>query len=359
MYTLVLIICAVISLTYLVLHTPAFGRLPGGTRLKKISLLPNYEQGVLKNISPTPMKPAGISYLTIVRGMLKRDPNRIPDRTLPHLEPEFNLNGGAYLTWFGHSSYLLQIGPLKVLVDPVFSGRTSPFSFIGNKNYKGTDFIRAEDFPEIDILLITHDHYDHMDYRTLLKFKDKTKHVLTSLGAGAHLERWGFAADRITELAWGEEAVLSGLSFIATPARHFTGRGFKRNRTLWSGFVLKTPDYRLYLGGDSGFDTHFAAIGETYGPFDLAVLECGQYNEFWPYIHMFPEQTVRAAIALRAKVLLPVHWGKFSLALHAWNDPINRVTKSAEELNMKITTPMLGETVHIGSFYPDKKWWLI
>jgi hypothetical protein len=225
LYTPVFIICTIILVTYLILHMPAFGRLPKGLRLKRIIKLPNYENGVLKNLSPTPMKLAGVSYLTIVRGMLKNSPDRIPDKVLPHLKPEFNLNTGVHITWFGHSSYLLQIGLLKILVDPVFSKRTSPFSFLGNKNYEGTGFVRPEDFPEIDILLLTHDHYDHMDYRTLLKFKGKTKHFLTSLGAGAHLERWGVETERITELAWGGRDSIIRSSFYSNTGKAFYRQG--------------------------------------------------------------------------------------------------------------------------------------
>ncbi|RAJ35403.1 L-ascorbate metabolism protein UlaG (beta-lactamase superfamily) [Pedobacter cryoconitis] len=357
MYITLFILCALSILVYAILTLPVFGRLPQGARLERIRRLPNAEGDELQNQSLTPMVPEG-GYLAIFKAMLKGNPDSRPATVLPHASPHLDSVSGAKVTWFGHSSYLLQLDTLKVLVDPVFSRTPSPFSFIGKKQYAGTDFIKAEDFPAIDVLLITHDHYDHMDYQSILKLKDSVKHFLTSAGAGSHLSRWGIPAEKITELAWEEQAVLSGLKFTAKPARHFTGRLFKRNRTLWSSFILETPEHKLYLGGDSGYDSHFKLIGEEHGPFDLAILECGQYNELWPLIHMFPEQTVMAAKDLKAKVLLPVHWGKFTLALHDWNDSIIRVSKSAEESAQQITTPLMGETFVLGGAYPDKKWWL-
>lgn len=346
-----------VCISWYILSLPVFGRLPSGKRLERIRALPNYRAGAIQNLSYTPVKPDHVSYGMLIRAMLRKNPNRNPPVTLPHQRPDFSLSADDKLIWFGHSSYLLQVDQLRVLVDPVFSPSTSPFSFIGNKNYPGTDFVDAGDLPEIDILLITHDHYDHLDYPTMLKLNPKVKHFLTSLGAGEHLRKWGIAEDRITELAWGEQAVLSGLTFTATPGRHFSGRMFRRNQTLWSSFVLQTSAYRLFLGGDSGYDTHFKSIGEAYGPFELAIVECGQYNAYWHHIHLFPEETVKVAKELSAKVLLPVHWGKFTLALHDWDDPILRVTACAAKEEQTLTTPMMGETVLIGKHYPDGKWW--
>lgn len=357
MYITIFIICVLTLSVYIILNLPVFGRLPQGAGLERIRALPNVKDDVLQNQSLTPVEPEE-GYWVLLKAMLKGNPNSRPTALLPHVKPEMNSVSGAKLTWFGHSSYLLQLDSLKILVDPVFSRTPSPFSFIGKKQYAGTDFIRAEDFPAIDVLLITHDHYDHMDYQSILKLKNNVKHFLTSAGAGSHLLRWGIPAEKITELAWEEQTVLCGLKFTAQPARHFTGRTFKRNRTLWSSFILESAEHKLFLGGDSGYDSHFKIIGEQHGPFDLAILECGQYNELWPFIHMFPEQTVMAAKDLKAKVLLPVHWAKFTLALHDWNDPVLRVSKSAEELNQPITTPLLGETFEIGGKYPDTKWWL-
>ncbi len=358
MYTFFVVIAILILLTFWILNVPAFGALPAGARLQKIKALPNYRDGEIKNFSFTPMKPQDVSYFKIFWELLKKNPLKFPEFALPHANPDFSAGADIRITWFGHSSYFLNINGLKVLVDPVFSARTSPFSFIGTKNFKGTDFIKADDLPDLDIILITHDHYDHLDYQTILKLKDRTKLFVTSLGAGAHLERWGVTGDKIKELAWDQSITTASLQFTALPARHFTGRKFKRNQSVWSAFVLETPVGKLYLGGDSGYDTHFSEAGDKHGPFDLAILECGQYNAFWPAIHMFPEQTVQAAKDLKAKALMPVHWGKFTLAAHNWNDPILRVVEAAADQEQLILTPILGETFILGKEFPTRRWWL-
>jgi L-ascorbate metabolism protein UlaG (beta-lactamase superfamily) len=352
-------ILVIVCFVVIIVKLPVFGRLPSAEQLKDFKKLPNYRDGSFQNLSPTPMKPEGVSYFTIMKGLLKKNVNGRPSATLPSVKPDFSMEPDrTRLIWFGHSSYLIQSAGMNILVDPVFSKTTSPFSFIGNRNYPGTDFIQAEDLPEIDVLIISHDHYDHLDYPTILKIKARTKLVITSVGVAAHLIRWGFDADRIRELNWNEAfQAEERFSITAMSARHFSGRMFKRNQSLWSSFILKISGLTLYLGGDSGYDTHFKAIGDQYGPFDLAVLECGQYNENWPYIHMFPETTVQAAIDLGAKVLLPVHWGKFTLAQHDWDEPVKRVSAESIKRGFTLTTPMLGESVWINEHYPKSPWW--
>ncbi|MNK09504.1 metal-dependent hydrolase [compost metagenome] len=358
MYSIFVVIIVLAIIIVWVLNLPVFGKTPGGARLERLKKLANFKaDGTLENLSPTPMKPDSVSYWDMIVAMIKGNEERTPKHELPHVTPDFSETTATKLIWFGHSSYYLQIDGVKILVDPVFSERTSPISFIGSKNYEGTNFIKVEDFPALDIVLITHDHYDHLDYQSVLKLKDKTQVFITSLGAGTHLEHWGIPVDKIVELAWGEESITNGLKFTAAPARHFTGRLFKRNQTLWSAFILQGAKHKLYLGGDSGYDAHFKRTGDQYGPFDLAILECGQYNAYWPLIHMFPEQTVQAAQDLNAKVLLPVHWGKFTLAMHTWNEPIIRAVNKAQSENFKITTPLLGEPVILDENYPSKEWW--
>lgn len=353
---LIIIYCIIINL-------PVFGRLPKGDRLNTIHHLSNYKDGALQNLSVTLMQPEGVSFFKVFRKFLfQKQPNKIPSKALTFLKPALNdIQRGAApeIIWFGHSSYLIKIEGLRILVDPIFSKTPSPFSFIGSKAFNGTDFVKAEDFKNIDVLLITHDHYDHLDYQSILKIAPNAKSIVTSIGVGAHLERWGISTEKINELSWNQSISLFGkLTFTAVPARHFTGRKFKRNQTLWSAFVLQSTSSKLFLGGDSGYDTHFKAIGAEFGPFDVALLECGQYNELWPYIHMFPEQTVDAAIDLKAKVLMPVHWGKFSLAMHPWNEPIQRVIKAATDKQFPIIAPKLGETVVVGNTFENEKWWL-
>jgi L-ascorbate metabolism protein UlaG (beta-lactamase superfamily) len=348
---------------FIITNLPVFGRLPKGLRLNKIHHLANYRDGALQNLSVTLMQPEGVSFFKILKLFLfEKHPNKTPDKPLGFITPNINgspKNNAPEIIWFGHSSYLIKVDGLRILVDPVFSKTPSPFSFIGGKAFLGTDVVKAEEFKNIDILLITHDHYDHLDYQSILKITPQAKTIVTSIGVGSHLERWGVNPEKINELCWHQSLILfNDFELTAVPARHFTGRKFKRNQTLWSAFVLKTGNCKLFLGGDSGYDTHFAKIGEAYGPFDLALLECGQYNEYWPYIHMFPEETVQAAIDLKAKVLMPVHWGKFSLAMHPWNEPIKRIVVAASEKQFPLVTPKLGETIILNEHLPTENWWL-
>jgi L-ascorbate metabolism protein UlaG (beta-lactamase superfamily) len=361
---IMIIFAAVIVLlavaVFLFMQTAPFGKNPSGKRLEQIEKSPNYREGSFLNLSPTIMMAENASYMKMIVEYFSAGVNREPENPLPSVKRNLKVapENKPTITWFGHSSYFIQAGGKNILIDPVFSERTSPVSFAGSKSYAGTQVYNVEDFPEIDLIILTHDHYDHLDYNTILKFKDKAAKFIMPLGVGSHLESWGFDTSRIMEADWWEEIRLDdSLKIAVTPARHFSGRGFVRNKTLWASFVLMFPDNRIYVGGDSGYDRHFREIGDKYGPFDIAMLESGQYNEKWPQIHMMPEQTVQASVDLKAAVLMPVHWGKFTLALHPWNEPVERVLARAEELKVKVTTPMLGERLVIGERLPEKKWW--
>jgi L-ascorbate metabolism protein UlaG (beta-lactamase superfamily) len=338
-----------------------FGKIPSGKLLTNISGSAQYSSGIFRNLHDTPMMSPDTSYLKLTWSFLNKPRNTAPPKPIPSVKTNLKEleSGTPVLVWFGHSSYLLRINGFNILVDPVFCGYASPFSFFGSC-FAGSNVYTVEDMPEIDILVITHDHYDHMDFDTVMKLQPKTKSIITSLGVGSHLQYWGIDANKITELDWWQSTeIVPGVKFTATPARHFSGRGFTRAKTFWSSFVLQAAEYKIYLGGDSGYDSHFKEIGERYGPFDLAILENGQYDLKWKYIHMLPEEVVQAAVDLKAKVLLPVHWGKFALALHAWDDPIERVCKTAGDMGQLITTPMIGEPVVINHNYPNKKWWIL
>jgi len=335
------------------------GKNPSGNRLKRIESSPHYANGSFQNPEPTEMILKGASFFKMMREYLNRPGTTAPPVPIPSVRSDlFSLPAeGPVVVWFGHSSYFLKWLGKNVLVDPVFSGHASPFTWFA-KSFPGTDTYDVNDFPGVDIMVLTHDHYDHLDYQTIRQFAPKTRHFYTSLGVGAHLEYWGIGQDRITELDWGETTRIDDtLSLTATPARHFSGRTFKRNQTLWSSFVLRAERATLFLGGDSGYGSHFKTIGDQYGPFDLAILESGQYGKNWPYIHMFPEQTVAAAMDLRAKALLPVHWCKFVLSLHDWNDPIRRLVLAAKEKALPLATPKIGEPFLIGTAYPREIWW--
>ncbi|POY37174.1 MBL fold metallo-hydrolase [Solitalea longa] len=338
-----------------------FGKKPAGKRLQKIYQSPNYKEGSFKNLSHTVMMTGDGSMVKTMIEFLNKPKNTTPDKKLPSVVTDLkNIKSeNPTLVWFGHSSYFIKIEGKTILVDPVFSGSAAPFG-LGVKSFDGSDVYKVEVFPEIDLLILTHDHYDHLDLDTIIKLKPKVKQIVTSLGVGSHLSYWGFNEEIVHELDWWETAdPLKGFSITAAPARHFSGRGIKRAQTLWSSFVLQAGNWKIYIGADSGYDTHFKQIGEKFGPFDLAILESGQYNLKWAAIHMMPEQTVQAAVDLKANVLLPVHWGKFTLALHAWDEPIERVLKEAEKLAVKVTTPLIGEPIVLQESYPDKKWWRI
>ena len=361
MISLLVVIGVFTLAVFIFLQQSSFGAAPSGARLERVKRSPQYIDGAFANQSETPTFTGGGTFFSVMYNFLfTKYERKLPDFVLPSIKRDLggNPSDKPELTWFGHSSYLLQVNGLNILVDPVFSGRTSPVSWAGTKAFDGADVYKAEDMPRIDVMLISHDHYDHLDYETILKLKDRVGLFVTSLGVGAHLEYWGVPADKIKELDWWETADLNpGMSITAAPARHFSGRGIIRNKTLWSSFVFKTGNYNFYLGGDSGYDKHFAKIGAEYGPFDLAILEDGQYNAFWANIHMMPEETAQVAVELRAKVLMPVHWGKFALATHDWDEPIARVLKKAVSLNLKVITPMIGEQVILDSVMPQSHWW--
>ncbi len=336
-----------------------FGKVPSGERLVRIRQSSNYANASFQNIHPTPVMAEDSSFWKTLRSYANKPKDTSPPAPLPFVQTDLQQLPSAVplIIWFGHSSYLIRINGLNILVDPVFSNHAAPFSFMV-KAYPGANTYLAADMPEIDLLVQTHDHYDHLDYETILALKPRIKKIVTGLGTGSHFEYWGYDKSVITELDWWERgSQLPGIELTATPGRHFSGRGITRGKTQWASFVLKTPEQAIFIGGDSGYDTHFKEIGSQYGPFDLAVLECGQYNAHWKYIHMMPEETAQAAVDLKAKMLLPVHWAKFTLALHPWDEPIKRVVKKAAELNQRITTPKIGEPVLLGKSYPTSNWW--
>ena len=337
----------------------ATGKPPCGKHLEKLKRSPNYKKNAFQNLSDTPMKPDDISYWKMTREFFKKHPDRLPSASIPSVKTDLTkLNSSKpVIVWFGHSSYFIRIENKNFLIDPVFSGNASPFSFM-IKAFPGSDIYKPEDMPAIDYLILTHDHYDHLDFKTVRKLRNKVNKIYCSLGVGSHLKYWGFDVNRITEMDWWDLILLEeNISLTAAPARHFSGRGVKRGQTLWSSFILKTCEHNLYLGGDSGYDSHFKEIGNKYGPFDISILEAGQYNTMWPYIHMMPEETVQAAVDLKAKSLLPVHWGKFTLALHAWDEPIKRVIEKARSLNIKVHTPKIGQPHIIDDSHLTENWW--
>lgn len=339
----VLVLIALISLS--MMH-PQFGKRPSKERLVRIKESVNYKNGKFQNINPTPQVTQPLTT-ALYDYLFNKSKDSKPNGAIlaQHVEWDDLPREEPYIIWFGHSSYLLHVDGKNILVDPVFSGNASPIPG-GGKAFQGTDVVIVEDLPAIDYLFISHDHYDHMDYKTLKALQPKVGKAIVGLGVGAHLEHWGYKDDQIVEEDWWNSVDLGdGFTAIVTPARHFSGRSIWSANTLWASYVLKSPSQTIYLGGDSGYDTHFKQIGDKYGPFDLAIMENGQYDLSWKYIHMMPEEVIQATKDLKAKVLLPVHSSKFVLANHAWYEPLERVSKEAEKQNQAIITPLIGEVV--------------
>ena len=357
---ILIFLVAICFAIYFFLQQPKFGTHAQAEHLEAIQKSPNYRDGSFQNQQPTPALKEGVGYLTVMKKFFfGKDSRNRPSEPLPVVKTNLHTLpiDSNILVWFGHSSYYMQVDNKRILVDPVFSGNASPVNFT-TKCFAGTNVYSVSDMPDIDLLVITHDHWDHLDYKTMQGLRLKCKQVVTGLATGAHLQRWGFGKQQIKELDWGEDFFwCPGFTLSATPARHFSGRTFTRNKALWLSLVLTTPTQKLYIGGDSGYHTQFAEIGDKYGPFDLVMLECGQYNEYWKYIHMMPEQVVQAAQDLRATTLLPVHWGKFSLSVHAWDEPIERALAEAEKKGVTIIHPAIGEVVNLKNPQTFKRWW--
>jgi L-ascorbate metabolism protein UlaG (beta-lactamase superfamily) len=355
------VIITIFIATTLFMKQKKFGRQPSGKRLERIKQSKNYREGAFQNLSITPPLAEGVSYFTVLKEFFFGGSNQKAPQLIDNIR-KTNLHtieeALDTLVWFGHSSYFMQIDGKKILVDPVLSGAATPMPF-GTRAFKGTDIYKPEDIPEIDYLFLTHDHWDHLDYTTLLKLKNKVNTIFCPLGLGAHLEYWGFDMTKVIESDWNETIDLgNGFIINTTPARHFSGRGFRRNQTLWTSFVLKTLSMKIFIGGDSGYDTHFKLLGEQFGPFDLAILENGQYNQHWKYIHMMPEEFHQAAIELKALRILPVHSSKFALSLHSWDEPLKLVTENNQLSQLNIITPMIGEQVNLqDTAQTFSKWW--
>ncbi len=342
---LLLIVCVVVFL-----RQPKFGKLPTGERLERIRTSPNYQNGSFQNQSKTPDLTEGTNYFTVSMEYFFQKKKRVtPTDKIPSLKTDLlNLDiRKDVLVWFGHSSYFIQIDGKRILVDPVFCGYASPFSF-SVKAFKGANNYSTDDIPEVDFLFISHDHWDHLDYDTIKKLQPKIKQVICGLGTGEHLEHWGYSQNQIIKKDWNEQIVLdNGFSVHTVPARHFSGRGFKRNQALWTSFVLQTPTMKIFIGGDSGYDKHFAEIGNAFGEFDLVILENGQNDKSWKYIHMMPDEILKATKDLKTKKLFAVHNSKFAIANHPWDEPMINVAKQCKVENINLLTPKIGEQVNL------------
>jgi L-ascorbate metabolism protein UlaG (beta-lactamase superfamily) len=355
-----------VTLITLVILFMKFGKVFGGKPSKKqkekYSQYPNHQQGKFTNLMP---------QLTIEEGSGFIDdsshpkPTRRPDFDIPYvkIDPKSleQKTKHTRITWFGHSTILLEMDGKNILIDPMFGDVPSPVPFIGQKRYSKGVPLSIEELPPIDAVLLTHDHYDHLDYKSILKIKDKVKRFYVPFGLNAHLHAWGVSDSKIEELNWHQTAMLDGISFTLTPSHHYSGRSLTdRFESLWGGWVIKGALDNIYLSGDGGYGPHFKQIGEQYGPFDFAMIECGQYSRYWRQNHLFPEQSARAAVDVGAKLIMPIHWGAFTLAMHRWDAPVERLLLKTEELGVPMTTPKIGEQIVLGkepSEQPTSAWW--
>lgn len=344
------------------------GTNPKGERLARIQASPNYKEGKFQNVVETNMDMPFHVMRKVMWEMMKGGDGREPKDTIKTVPLDVKAweaipDTAFAVAWFGHSSLLIKAGGLTFLTDPVFGERASTFSFAGPKRFAYDRYMSVDQLPHVDVVLISHDHYDHLDEETIKELvavssSNRELRYITALGVGAHLEYWGVKADAITEKDWWESVEVGPVKLSLTPARHFSGRNLNnRFSTLWGGWVIEANGRKVYFGADSGYSPTFKEVGDRFGPFDLVLLECGAYNEFWANIHMMPEETAQAAKDLRAAVLMPVHWGKFSLALHHWKDPIQRLTKKSAELGVPLLTPRIGRIVVNADSAASEPWW--
>lgn len=331
--------------------------------MERIRASSRFLNGAFRNTSgATPGLQHG-SMLSTMGEYLFGGSRRTPPAPLPSENPlptwAKPVDTGLRLTWLGHSTVLIEIDGFRILTDPVWGERASPWNFAGPKRFQPVPAPIAA-LPKLDAVIVSHDHYDHLDYPTILELARMDVPFFTSLGVGAHLEAWGVPPERITELDWWESAALRAgeLQITAAPSQHFSGRGVAdRNRTLWSSFVIKTARHSVFFSGDTGLTPEYAEIRSRLGPFDLVMLEVGAFHPSWGHLHLGPENALKALDLLGGGALLPIHWGTFNLALHAWDEPAETLLQRADEHRAKLLMPRLGAPVEPSRFDRIDPWW--
>ncbi|SDO17923.1 MBL fold metallo-hydrolase [Alkalicoccus daliensis] len=335
---------------------PGFGKGPDKKERNTFRSLPNIQKGRFVNEKTSNMEMNAADLYSFLKDSLQKREERSPAGDLLLAYTDWKRENS--ITWFGHSTFYITIGDFKILVDPMLGPAASPVSFLGSRRYTGSLLHLIEEMPEIDVVLLTHDHYDHLDYPSIQKLHSKVRRFLVPLGVGAHLKRWGVEAEKITELNWWEETKEEGILFALTPSRHFSGRGMlNRDHTLWGGWAVLAENTRLYISGDGGYGPHFKKIGAAYGPFDLTMMEGGQYDDRWNWVHMRPEEAVQGHKDVHGRKMMLAHWGGFTLAYHSRKEPVERALKAAEAQEVELLTPAVGSTVSIHEPAPQPKWW--
>jgi L-ascorbate metabolism protein UlaG (beta-lactamase superfamily) len=356
-------VSALVALAVSSRYFASFGRRPEGARLERMKRSPRWGGAGFVNLEPTTMMRPGSTLETI--RLYFGDERREPPRPVPVVArapsdyaspPE----SGLRVTWIGHASAFVELGGARVLFDPIFSERCSPSTLVGPLRFHPPP-ITAEEIPLPDAVVISHDHYDHLDMESIRALARRGATFVVPLGIGAHLDRWGVPPGRILERDWGETATVGDLTLTALPARHYSGRlPWKQNETLWASWTAKANGKSVYFSGDTGLSAQFREIGSTYGPFDLCLLKIGAYGETWPDIHMTPEQAVEAYDRLGGGLLVPIHWGTFNLAYHAWGEPADRFVAALGKSTTKGArgyVPKPGEMVDVASPPEQATWW--
>jgi L-ascorbate metabolism protein UlaG (beta-lactamase superfamily) len=357
-------IIAVVGVLYYNYH-PTFGVKSTGERLAKMQRSPYYKDGLFHNIEETNTLTTDKTKLELFWDNLVKPKanNLIPKNNIPVVKTDLkalDINEDLII-WLGHSSYFIQIDGKRILIDPIFNSNASPLP-VGNDVFKGTNFYAIDDIPNIDYVLITHDHYDHLDYPTLKKLKGKVKEIVVPLGLGDTMVSWGYSDKSVKDLDWFEKIVADNdsLSITFAPSRHYSARRMARFENLWGSYIIKGSKKNLYFSGDSGYGKHFKMIGEQYGPFDFVSLDSGQYNEKWKYIHMRPEQALQAAVDLKTSYYLPAHIGRFALAQHDWREPFEIIEAEMSKYDVQIIIRKIGTPIDINHPKAEiDKWWKI
>lgn len=359
-YTVVAIVIVGIVFLY---TSPEFGGDHTSEDVSRYEKTGHYKEGQFQNLIKTELGFDFSKMGEIMGDFWKGNPNRQPNKGLPLIKQDSTFleqnKAIPKLIWFGHSAFLMQLNGKNILLDPMFGEEPSPIPFVAEKRYGAALPIEISELPQIDYVFISHDHYDHLDYESIDQLKSKVKEFYVPIGVGAHLRSWGVEKNRIHELNWWDEEESEGLRIVFTPSRHFSGRGISDSKaTLWGAWIIQSESQNIFFSGDGGYGDHFKEIGDKYGPFDIAMVECGQYNKNWSDIHMLPEQSAQASVDLKAKYAIPIHWGAFTLSLHDWDEPVKRIKKAADSLGVNLITPIIGESILLDSINVGYNiWW--
>ena len=344
--------------------SPQFGGKASKEQKEEYAQTGHYSDGQFLNDEEIDMQMDCHSLEAMINEMLVPDPNLVPDHDLEVLSFDTKTivedKSMTRVTWLGHSSFLIEFEGKVILLDPVFGQYASPHPYFGRPRFFKKLPFEVKDLAHVDLVIISHDHYDHLDYPSIKEMKDKVDHFFVPLGIGNHLKRWKVEEEKISEFDWWDEELFEGLKIACTPSRHMSGRGLTdQSATLWASWVIQGKEKNLYFSGDGGYGEHFKTIGQKYGPFDIGLMECGQYNDLWKDVHMTPEQSVQASMDLGTELIIPIHWGAFALATHSWVDPVERITAEAARLDRPIATPKIGESVIVKDSLKMsfERWW--